>query len=211
MFERSQRLVLAFDCDDVLLPTSHQLLDAYNDRYGTTVPYEDFYCDDLWQAATAAEAAQRVDVLIKEGVMADAVPDEETIKSIEAMARVGHEMHIVTGRQSYQESETRMHIARYYPKIFRSVEYTNMYASGHNLHLRRSKGEVCHKLGAHMLIDDHIVHGNAVLAAGVERAAVYGDYPWNQFDVLEPGMVHCRTMGEVALVVQQLAISQTKE
>lgn len=206
MAEVGRKLVLAFDCDDVLVPTSHQLLDYYNELYGTAVPYEGFYSDDLWGAPSLEEASRRVDDLIKSGAMADAVPQQSTIDSVQRIASMGHEMHVVTGRQSYQETETIALLDRYYPDIFRSIEHTNMYASGENAQLRRSKGEVCRNLGAHMLVDDHIVHGYDVIAAGVEDFVVYGDYPWNRFDTLAQGMVHCLTMAEVEREVLRVAV-----
>ncbi len=206
MSEVPRKLVLAFDCDDVLVPTSHALLDAYNESFGTEVPYEGFYSDYLWGAPSAEIAMRRVDDMLRSGVMADIVPTAATVAAVRRIAAMGHELHVVTGRQSYQEPETISLLDTYYPGIFRTIEHTNMYASGENLHLRRSKGEVCRKLGAHMLIDDHIVHGNAVLAAGVEDVIVYGSYPWNQFVSLELGMMHCETMDDVEREVTHLSI-----
>ena len=205
MSEISRKLVLAFDCDDVLVQTSHALLDAYNEAFGTEVPYEGFYSDSLWGAPSADIAMRRVDDMLRSGVMADIVPDAATVAAVKRVAAMGHELHVVTGRQSYQEQETINLLDTYYPGIFHTIEHTNMYASGENLHLRRSKGEVCRNIGAHMLIDDHIVHGNAVLTAGVEDVIVYGSYPWNQFVSLEQGMMRCETMNDVEREVAYLS------
>ena len=45
-------------------------------------------------------------------------------------------------------------------------------------------------LGADILIDDHIAHAEDVAAAGL-KAIVFGDYPWNQKEMLPEGMVRC--------------------
>lgn len=207
MSER-QKLVLTFDCDDVLVPTAQLIINAYNEMYGTEVGLDQFYADnpEAWGTESLLEASQRVDVLLRAGITAEAVADEETIAIVEAIARDGHEMHVVTGRQSYQEPVTTMQLNKFFPGIFQSVEHTNMYATGDLAHLRRSKGEVCAALGSHMLVDDHITHGEDVIAAGVEDVVVYGSYPWNDDNErLMPGMVRCHTMQEVRMEVARLA------
>lgn len=200
-----RKLTIAFDCDDVLVDTSSVLLAEYNRVYGTSVSLRDFYADDYWQAPTPEVAMERVDTLLREGLLADIAPREETIEYISRLYRDGHELHVVTGRQSYQLEETMGMLAKYFPGMFSTVEYTNMYASGSNLHLRRTKGKVCRELNAHMLVDDHLFHGEDVLCAGVENVVIYGDTPWNQIQQMPASMVRCIGMRAVYHEVQRVA------
>jgi len=38
-----RRLIIAVDCDDVLVPTARHIIDDYNERFGTQVGFEHFY------------------------------------------------------------------------------------------------------------------------------------------------------------------------
>jgi len=205
MSKRERKLTLAFDCDDVLVDTSTVLLTEYNRIYGTTVPLEDFYADDYWQAASPEQAMRRVDRILRSGLLADIMPSDETIEYIYRLYRLGHELHVVTGRQSYQEAETVAMLEKYFSGIFSTVEHTSMYASGNKRHLRRTKGAVCRDLGAHVLVDDHLFHGEDVLRSGVEGVVVYGDNPWNQVEQMPKNMVRCVGMRAVYEEIQRVA------
>ena len=200
-----RRLTLAIDCDDVIVPTSHVILDAYNRQYATAVGYEHFYSDLLWGASTAEEAQMRVDELLHQGITANIAPSEDAIEYIRRLHDDGHELHVVTGRHSYQEAETIRMLDRYFSGLFSSVEHTNMYASGSSLHLRRSKGVVCAAIGADVLIDDHVHHGREVLKHGLDEVIVFGDYPWNTTERLEQGMARCANWASTYMEVSRIA------
>ena len=58
-----ERLVWAFDCDDVIVPTAHPLISAYNHRYGTRLDISAMYTDNnpaVWGVSTNQEAISRV-------------------------------------------------------------------------------------------------------------------------------------------------------
>ena len=200
-----RRLVIVVDCDDVIVPTAAAVLSAYNQRYNTIVALEGFYSDSLWGASTPEEGTRRVDHLLQEGVTASIPPTEDAIEYINRLHRDGHELHVVTGRQSYQEPETLDMLDSYFPGVFKSVAHTNMYATGRTIHLKRSKGSVCAALGADVLVDDHVYHGRDVLNSGVRGVIVFGDYPWNTNEVLDPGMTRCVTWGSVYAEVMRIA------
>ncbi len=202
-----RRLTIAIDCDDVIVPTSAAILDAYNQRYGTAVGLSAFYSDSLWGASTPEEGSRRVDQLLQQGITAGIAPTEEAVEYINYLHQDGHELHIVTGRQSYQEAETLGMLGCYFPGVFTSVEHTNMYASGHAARLRRSKGVVCTAIGADVLVDDHVHHGREVLKHGVGEVIVFGDYPWNAMESLEQGMARCATWATTYLEVTRIATS----
>ena len=205
MSENLRKLTIAIDCDDVIVPTSSVLLNAYNRRHGTRIGLESFYSDSLWGADTPEEGTWRVDQLLQEGVTAKVLPTPEAVEYIHRLSKDGHELHVVTGRQNYQEAETHRLLAEHFPGVFASVEHTNMYASGHAVALKRSKGAVCRSLGADMLVDDHIYHSREVLRYGVKNAVVFGDYPWNISESLEAGMARCASWASTYLEVVRIA------
>lgn len=204
-----RRLTLAIDCDDVIVPTSLAILDAYNQQYGTAVGYELYYKESSWGASSAEEASKRVDGLLRKGITAKIAPNEDAIEYIRRLHEEGHELHVVTGRQSYQEAETAEMLDRYFNGVFTSIEHTNMYAYGGTAHLRRSKGAVCAAIGADVLIDDHVHHGREVLKHGLDEVIVFGDYPWNAAERLEQGMARCANWASTYLEVRRIASANT--
>lgn len=186
-----RRLVLAFDCDDVLVHTSSVIVDKYNKLYGTSVTLDAYYRKgDTWQSNSHEEALQRLDGILRDGVIDEVAPDTEVVRAAEQLAAI-HELHLVTGRQDYMEPATLRLLHTYFPGCFTGVEHTNYVTVANSTYLRRSKGEVCSQLGADVLIDDHVDHGESVLAAGVSEVIVFGDYPWNNSFELPTGMSRC--------------------
>lgn len=195
------RLVIAVDCDDVLVPTASWIIDAYNDQYGTNLGIADFYSDDIdvWQTDSYQEATARVGALLKTDEYAEIAPFNDAIDAIKQLADT-HELHIVTGRASYLESVTRRMMDEYFPGCFQSVEHTGFFEGG-----KYTKGDVCRAIGADILIDDHLVHLNDVLLAGLKHVVVYGDYPWNQVDRLPEGMRRSPNWQSTQLIIDELA------
>ncbi len=201
-----EKLVIAVDCDDVLVPTAEAIVREYNILYDTTVKLDAFYDDnDTWQAPSMEEAIRRVDKVLKAGMTDDILPIPEAVESITQLVKRGHELHLVTGRQDYMEPATRRLLSSYFPDMFRTIEHTNYYAASGSVAKRRTKGEVCRVIGANVLIDDHIVHGNDVLDAGVADVVVFGDYPWNRHQQLSRGMVRCISWAETLDEIDRIA------
>lgn len=196
-----KRLVLAFDCDDVLVQTSGVIVEKYNELYGTSVALDAYYRKgDTWQSNSHDEALLRLDGILRDGVIDEIAPDIEVVRAIEQLATI-HELHLVTGRQEYMEPATIRLLDAYFPGCFTSVEHTNYVVVANSTYRRRSKGEVCKQIGANVLIDDHIVHCDSVLAAGVSEVIVFGDYPWNNSFELPTGMRRClRWFGDGGVV-----------
>jgi 5'(3')-deoxyribonucleotidase len=204
----SRRLVIAIDCDDVLIPTSLATIDHYNHKYGTNLQPVDFYGpatigtwgtnDDDVAIGRVNEYTQSAEGFIK------LVPFPEAILAVKALA-LKHELHLVSGRSGFLESVTNKMVAEYFPNCFKSIEHTNYMSLSTSEHKRRTKGEVCLQLGADLLIDDHIAHSENVIKHGVKRAILFGDYPWNQHDVLLDGIVHCVDWDSTVMEIEKIA------
>jgi 5'(3')-deoxyribonucleotidase len=201
-----RRLVIAVDCDDVLVPTSEALVRSYNARHGTNVTLDHMYQPatlDGWGTTDEDVAIERMNEIHRSEAHATILPYQEAIKAIQQLAKV-HELHLVTGRASFLESVTQRMLDTHFPECFQSIEHTNYIVTTDSQAFRRSKGEVCQIIGAHILIDDHIQHGHSVLEANVEKVVVFGDYPWNRDAELSDRMVRCldwsATLKEVARI-----------
>lgn len=201
----SKRLVIAVDCDDVLMPTAERIVTAYNRDYGTHLQLEHFYSPatlDTWGTDNDQVAIERVGRFLRSSEFAGLEPYPEAILAIQKFA-ANHELHLVTGRPDYLEPVTRKTLDQYFPGCFMSVEHTSYY-EGKN---KRSKGEVCAKLNADVLVDDHIAHGMSVLESGLQAVIVFGQYAWNQGNIL-PGMTRCADWLFVESEIDRIALGR---
>lgn len=199
-----RRLTIGVDCDDVLISTAEAIVNNYNSRFDTQLTLADMYRParlESWGTADQDMAIERVNEFLRSEEHASLAPDAEAVVAIRAIAEV-HDLHVITGRASFLELVTRHMLDTYFEGCFKSVAHTNYITVSTNTALRRSKGEVAAALGADLLVDDHIPHGTNVLEAGVEGVLVFGNYPWNQYEELPPGMTRCENWD---VVIREIA------
>lgn len=203
-----KKLVIAVDCDDVLVPTAEAIVKDYNSRYATNVELRHMYQPasiDTWGTDSDDEAIKRVNGFLRSEAHAQIKPLPEAVEAIRALSKV-HELHLITGRASFLEAVTAQMIDTYFRGCFSSVEHTNyIITSDDKAAVRRTKGEVCRNIGADILIDDHIHHGVSVLEAGLEEVIIFGDYPWSQGQALVDGMVRCGSWEETLVEIEKVA------
>lgn len=200
-----RRLVIAIDCDDVLVPSAQDVITAYNNQFGTDLTLTDWYKPvtySQWGTSEEGVAIARVHEYMRSFEHAQLIPDPKAVMAVRELVK-HHELHLVTGRPEYMEATTMKMLGIYFPGYFQSIEHTNFHAVGDKK--SRTKGEVCAQIGANILIDDHIVHGESVIEAGVQRVMVFGDYPWNRREALPRGMVRCYDWKSVLREIDEFA------
>lgn len=198
-----RKLIIAIDCDDVLVPTLEATVVAYNKTYGTTLELKDFYGAatlETWGTDSEEEAVRRVTEYLSGEEFSSVKPFPDAIEAVAKLA-THHELHLVTGRSDDLEHVTRATLETYFPGCFTTIEHTN-YFHGHK---KRSKGEVCAALGADVLIDDHVDHGQSVLDHGVKEVIVFGSYPWNLDKQLSDRMTRCLNWTEVMTEIERIS------
>lgn len=203
-----RRLTVAFDCDDVLIPTAEAIVNNYNSRFDTDLNLGDLYKPasiERWGTDDHDEAIERVNVFLRSEEHAQIAPYAEAVIAVRGLAEV-HDLHVITGRASFLEHVTRHMIDTHFTGCFKSIEHTNyIVASTDTTALRRSKGEVAVAIGADLLVDDHIAHGSNVMEAGIEGVLVFGDYPWNRQETLPLGMIRCKNWNTVMREIARYA------
>jgi uncharacterized HAD superfamily protein len=179
-----QKAIIAIDIDDVIVETAAHTVDYYNSKYGTRLTLKDMYSDNLesWGVVDKATAIARVEAYLATAEFQNILPLTEAVSAIKHLAK-RHELHVVTGRSTVIEAATNNSVDAYFPGIFRSVTFTNLFNEK-----KRSKADVCQKLGVSVLIEDHLGHALPAADAGID-VLLFGNYPWNQADNL-PNNVH---------------------
>jgi 5'(3')-deoxyribonucleotidase len=194
-----RRLVIAIDCDDVLMATTPYFVDAYNAKYGTNVKIETSHIDgeEVWGVDREVQF-QRLDELTKTKEYFNITPTAEEIAVLNELSE-RHSLHLVTARKPEELELTQTILNRDLPGIFTSFDFVGWTGS---------KGEVCKRIGADVLIDDSV--RNLVDAAEkgmpLEGLILFGNYPWNQ-DVPDflTGIQRCANWNDVRTAIHDLA------
>lgn len=200
-----RRLVIAVDCDDVLLPSSEAIVAHYNNEYGTNVHVDNFYERDpeQWAVDSLEEVYERIRLYFQSDAFpAEVKPFEDAVEAIDRLA-AGHELHLVTGRGPAVEAVTHAMVDAYFAGQFVSIEHTGAFLKADGTMGRRTKGEVCKAIGADVLIDDNLEHAKSVLDQGIETVLLYGDYAWTKKETLERS-VRCQSWADVLNHIEQL-------
>src|SRR5689334_19284206 len=121
MTDKTKRLVIAIDCDDVLVEAVPSILDWYHQTYGIKIPLAKVYSKDLsvWGVEHDDEAIERVNDYLRSDTYMQLPPVQE---AIEVLRRLGarHELHVVTGRADFLEEATRRWLLEHFGDIFTS-------------------------------------------------------------------------------------------
>jgi 5'(3')-deoxyribonucleotidase len=193
-----RRLVIAIDCDDVLMATTPYFVDAYNAKYGTSVKIETSHIDgeEVWGVDREVQF-QRLDELTKTAEYFNITPTAEEVAVLNELSE-SHSLHLVTARKPEELELTQTILNRDLPGIFTSFDFVGWTGS---------KGEVCERIGAHVLIDDSVRNLVDAFQHGmpIEGLVLFGDYLWNQEipDFLT-GVKRCPNWNEVRTAIDAI-------
>lgn len=193
-----KRLVIAIDCDDVLIATTEYIVEKYNRQYATAVTLDRSHDHDntQWGVEDGDELWLRFSEIQSSSEYAKILPDQEALRVVKRLAE-DHELHLVTARDESIEHTTEMMLSKYLPGCFSSMEHVGR---------GRSKGEVCVRLKADILIDDSLRNLQSALEHGLRPGGAihFGDYAWNQAKILPAGVVACKNWSEVVERIESI-------
>lgn len=195
----AKRLIIAIDCDDVLIETTEYIVDVYNQQYDTLVALDKSHDqnNEQWRVPDGTLLIQRFNEIQSTEAYARLVPMPEALRVVKQLAR-DHELHLVTARDGSIEAITEAMLDEYLPGCFTSMEHVGR---------DRSKGEVCQQLKADILIDDSIRNLLSALEYGLPAGGAlhFGEYAWNRVEPLPEGVVTCFDWEAVEREVERIA------
>jgi uncharacterized HAD superfamily protein len=174
-----KRLVIAVDCDDVIVNSALELLKHYHKTYGVEVPPAEAYSNDpkIWGVKDVDERIERVTEYLKTAEYQSLPPIKAALEALLAL-KEQHELHLVTGRVEFLKPSTLAWIDKHFPGVFTSIEFTNFIVPASHKHVTRSKADIARQLAADVFIEDHPHHARIVADAGVQ--VLLYDWPWNR-------------------------------
>ncbi len=171
MTANRRRLVIAIDCDDVLLNATEFIVDTYNRLYDTKVQLVNAHTSksNEW-GAERGEVLRRIFDIQHSSEYKAIKPRKDAINSLARLAKE-HELHLVTARPTEISDVTEAMIEQCFEGCFTEVNHVGLDAS---------KGEVCERIHADIMIDDNIRHLVDAYEHGVRTLVWFGDYPWHE-------------------------------
>ena len=121
-----RQLVIAVDCDDVLVPSTQKIVALYNRQYGTNVQLDGAHVSKNpdWQASREDIAERIYDIqLMNEYV--EMLPFDDAIRCCRELMR-NHELHLVTARPGRIMHTTLAMLEKYFPGVLIDDNYKHL-------------------------------------------------------------------------------------
>ena len=169
--------IIAVDVDDVLVPHFQDLIDWYNQEYGTKLALTDQYSHNLavWGATSNEQAIRRVHRFFDMPEFLDAEPFAEAVQAVRTLAD-NYELVVITARDTIIQSVTQNWLDTHFTDLFKAAHFTAQFSLEGKA---RSKVDVCSDIGAAFLIDDTFSTCAGVAEKGMS-GLLFGEYPWNE-------------------------------
>lgn len=167
-----KKLVIAVDCDDVLIETTERLVREYNRRYGTHVTMRNAFLsvNPEWEVERQ-EMFTRFHEISSSPESRAVAPRSDAIAAVKRLSE-HHELHLVTARFIELELVTLQMINTYFKDCFTEINHVG----------DQSKGDICRAIHADILIDDNAKHLIDAKNCGVGSTIWFGEYPWQEHD-----------------------------
>lgn len=191
-----KRLIIAIDCDDVLVPSTKQIVSIYNEQFGTSVSLEGAHAskNPAWRADRELIAERIYDIQMTDEY-GGAPPFNDAISACRRLAQK-HELHLVTARPERIMPVTLKMLDQYFENIFTEVRHVGMDGD---------KGEICRNLQADLLIDDSYKHLVAANECQIPNLLWFGDYPWQTEVAGDLPIVRCKDWADVEKEINRIA------
>jgi uncharacterized HAD superfamily protein len=176
---------IAVDIDEVLARHNTALAQFHNERYGTNHTENDYFTDHwsrVW-GVTYEEAERRALEFHEAGAHALLESVSGALVALRQLKQRQYRLVAVTVRRRSTVESTKVWLNDNYPKIFDDVRFVHFWDEKD----ARTKADVCAELEADWLIDDSIKHVSQMAEMGRD-GLLFGNYTWNQADVLPKGV-----------------------
>lgn len=191
---------IAVDIDDVTVDFVPTFLAYHNHTHKTRVKLDDvcsFHLHKVLNIDTVT-LEQRVLEFVRSPWHGMIPPMPGAVDSL-AHLSTQYELHNVTSRVETYSDETHILLQTLFPPTtFKRAHFTNGFGEHHGL-TKQSKGEVCRKIRAPVLIEDALTHAQHAVDCGV--TVLLFDRPWNR-DCTPGGMIRVHTWKQIVTWIE---------
>ena len=187
---------IAWDIDDVLADNATGFAAFCNEMWDLSMTPEDFSEDwcAMW-GVDIDEVNRRSHIFHTSDAALYYRPHDGAQQVVAALAET-NDNRVVTSRRHLLRAHTTTWVGQHFPGLFTDIHYSGIFDTfQHGDHLK-TKADVLKEIEADILVDDQLKHCIAAAEQGIE-AVLYGNYRWNQAEILPQGITRCATMQEV--------------
>lgn len=188
--------IIAVDIDDVLAVHAEAMIAYSNRTFGLSLTMEDYteHWSQMWQI-DHEETAKRSNEYHSTDDMSHYKHHEDAVEVLKHLAR-DYRLIIVTARRQQVTEITKVWIDKHFGGIFEAIHFADIWNTITDTSFIATKADLCQELGVSYLIDDQSKHCNAVSEKGIQ-AIMFGNYPWNRNNEVNPAVVKCANWQEV--------------
>jgi 5'(3')-deoxyribonucleotidase len=190
--------LLAIDIDDVLADSTDALRLFVNQKCGVDLTEQQYkieaqywgYYEKVWE-----QHGLNTENLLREfhtGMVKDQSDIREIPGSVDGVSSLSESYRLlpITSRPEDMRGET----LEWLNEKFDSVFISEPVFLGFGPTAYKTKGQVCHEIGAFYLIDDNVEHCKTAIAYNI-GTILFGNYGWHQ--EIPDGLIRCRTWNNV--------------
>lgn len=149
-------MIIGIDMDSVIAEIIRPIDLFHNRKYGTNVSYEDHESYDLrlyWDCSLE-DMYKRIFEFYESPEFQETKPVPGSQRALAILAQ-DHKLHLITARPYDVEAQSRRWLDKHFPDIFTEIHHTNLISKeGKGTSVKKS--EICRKMGATVMVDDHI-------------------------------------------------------
>ena len=190
------KLIIAVDIDEVLAASAESFIAYTNDQWGMDLTIDDYHehWAEVWKV-DHAELLRRAKQYNSSGVLESQRHFEEAEAVLTELAQA-YKLVIATARRRELSGPTEKWLEDHYGGIFSEIHYAGIWDTNHEDAAHFTKAALCQEIGADYLIDDQLKHCGSAAESGIS-AILFGNYTWNQAEVLHPNINRCSNWHEV--------------
>lgn len=187
--------VIAVDADEILAAFLEHFLIYHNLKYKTSLKKEDvlsFKLEELFNIEEA-DVLIRMNEYYESGEVLRIGVVEGAAEGVENLLRKGYELQIITARPPFYREATVEWVGKHFPDKFKQIHFAfNPFNKNSE---KLTKAEICHQIGAKVLIDDNLI--NALDCAENGITVYLMDATWNQTEDLPENVIRVKSWKEI--------------
>ena len=194
--KKTSKKVIAVDIDEVLADFINYFVEYHNLTYKTQMTKDkvfSFSLHEVFEVSTEV-IMERMIKFSEEGHNAKIALVPGAKEGIDALAKKGYELHLVTSRPGAIKEVTEKWIEEHFPGKFTDLHHAfnpNIHAKGS----KKKKWEICKEIGAGVLIEDFLPNAMGCSENGITVYLM--DTPWNQQDDLPSNIIRVKSWMEI--------------
>ena len=195
------RRLIAIDLDDVVVRFCPAFCEYANRKWGAEI-HPGVYTED-WEkmfGIDVMEWQRRSDEALKDLEFYDGLTIIDGARQKLEMLCKDYDVVAVTSRHVVTKQITQSWLQRHLPGLVNDVHFLGAYEVNDGHSHKKTKDEICLRLGASYLIDDQPKHVLKCAQAGI-GAILFGDYSWNRAVEVDDGVRRAANWDEVYDIV----------